>query len=108
MIKKYLDKDFTLRDFQDFMREFEKEKGFDTDTLRDKCILLGEEVGELFKAIRKDNLAVKTDKDSDKFDVASEISDIITVLMTVAIRLDVDIQNVVFEKMKKNVERVWE
>ncbi len=43
----------TLADFQHYVSELEVERNFANQDVRDKCILLGEEVGELFKAIRK-------------------------------------------------------
>jgi len=30
-----------------------KERGFENETVLEQCLLLGEEVGELFKAVRK-------------------------------------------------------
>jgi NTP pyrophosphatase (non-canonical NTP hydrolase) len=43
----------TLADLQTYVREVEVERGFDEQTVFHKCLLLGEEMGELFKAIGK-------------------------------------------------------
>ena len=43
----------TLKDFQQYVNELEVERGFEKDSAIIKCLLLGEEVGELFKAVRK-------------------------------------------------------
>lgn len=43
----------TLNDFQIYVTELEKERGFSQEPVLQKCLLLGEEIGELFKAIRK-------------------------------------------------------
>ncbi len=42
-----------LKDFQKYVAELEQERGFSKQNAKDKCLLLGEEIGELFKAIRK-------------------------------------------------------
>ena len=41
----------TLSEFQNYVTELETERGFEHQTIIDKCLLLGEEVGELFKAV---------------------------------------------------------
>lgn len=43
----------TLVDFQKYVSELEVERGFADQNAQSKCLLLGEEIGELFKAIRK-------------------------------------------------------
>ena len=45
-----LTKNPTLKEFQKYVEELENERGFSHQTIIDKCLLLGEEVGELFKA----------------------------------------------------------
>jgi NTP pyrophosphatase (non-canonical NTP hydrolase) len=48
-----LTKNPNLSNFQNYVAELESECGFANQTIIDKCLLLGEEVGELFKAVRK-------------------------------------------------------
>lgn len=43
----------TLSDLQRYVSELEQERGFAHQDVLQKCLLLGEEVGELFKTIRK-------------------------------------------------------
>lgn len=43
----------TIKDFQKYVQELEAERGFQEQSTVQKCLLLGEEVGELFKAVRK-------------------------------------------------------
>ena len=47
----HLAKKPTLTEFQQYVSELETERGFEHQTIIDKCLLLGEEVGELFKAV---------------------------------------------------------
>jgi len=41
-----------LDDLQRYVAEMEKERGFSHRDVVQQCLLLGEEVGELFKAVR--------------------------------------------------------
>ncbi len=43
----------TLGDFQEYVKNLESLRGFDNQNALEKCLLLGEEVGELFKAVKK-------------------------------------------------------
>jgi NTP pyrophosphatase (non-canonical NTP hydrolase) len=43
----------TMQDFQKYVTELEEKRGFTEQTVLQRSLLLGEEVGELFKAIRK-------------------------------------------------------
>jgi len=62
-----LTKNPTLKNFQQYVAELETERGFSHQTIIDKCLLLGEEVGELFKAVRKsEGLAVDTNSNLRK------------------------------------------
>ena len=49
-----------LSDFQKYVDALEEKRGFADQTIVHKCLLMGEEVGELFKAVRKKE-KLKTD-----------------------------------------------
>ena len=51
--KLYLKENPTLKDFQQYVRELKIERGFSTENKPFECMLMAEEVGELFSAIRK-------------------------------------------------------
>jgi NTP pyrophosphatase (non-canonical NTP hydrolase) len=55
----------------------ERERGFSDETALEKCLLLGEELGELFKAVRK-RLGIKTDTQWKESTVEDELADILT------------------------------
>ena len=42
-----------LIDCQEYVKEIELERGFSSQTVIEKCLLMGEEIGELFKSVRK-------------------------------------------------------
>ena len=96
----------TLKDFQAYVWEMEKERGFETQTLLEKCLLLGEEVGELFKSVRNQtNIAV--DQTTDVSPVAEELADVLIMLLSVANHADVDLEDAFRHKETKNDLRVW-
>lgn len=96
----------TLADFQEYVRALEVERGFADQNVVEKCLLLGEEVGELFKSIRKEtNMSV--DARSDVSPAAEEMADILIMLLSVANRMDVDLESAFRAKEEKNHKRVW-
>lgn len=96
----------TLRDFQDFVKALEIERGFDHQDVLSKCLLLGEEVGELFKSIRK-TTGMSIDSQSKISSVAHEMADVIIMLCSIANRLDVDLEAAFRDKEKINLTRTW-
>ncbi len=95
-----------LSDYQVYVAELERERGFFQQSTKDKCLLLGEEVGELFKAIRKiDGLAV--DPNSNFGEVEDEIADIFIYLCSISNRLNIDIEKAFINKEIKNKKRKW-
>jgi NTP pyrophosphatase (non-canonical NTP hydrolase) len=96
----------TLEDFQKYVALLERERGFENQTVIEKCVLLGEEIGELFKAIRKTNkLAV--DENSNFTSVEEELADILIYLCSIANRYDIKLEEAFREKEKINQNRVW-
>ena len=51
--------DATLKNLQRYVTELEHERGFIHQTTIEKCLLMGEEMGEIFKAIRKQQTAYR-------------------------------------------------
>jgi NTP pyrophosphatase (non-canonical NTP hydrolase) len=109
MSKLYLKPDPTLADIQQYVRELEEERGFTKHDITSQCLLLAEEVGELFKCIRKTHTKLGVDASKKyEFDPAGEVSDLLIMLVAVANRLDVDIEKAFREKEEKNKLRVWQ
>lgn len=96
----------TLQDLQVYVSQLETERGFDTQSLRDKCLLLGEEVGELFKAVRKTE-GLTVDPNSEIGDVAHELADILIFLCAIANRCDIDLEAAFRAKEVLNHHRTW-
>lgn len=96
----------TPKEFQNYVAELETERGFSHQTIIDKCLLLGEEVGELFKAVRKsEGLAV--DANSNFTEIGDELTDILIYLCAIANRKGIDLEKAFREKEEKNKKRTW-
>jgi NTP pyrophosphatase (non-canonical NTP hydrolase) len=98
----------TVKDFQTYVVELEQERGFTNQTPVEKCLLLGEEVGELFKAVRKHGTTLKTDNASHIGTIEEELADILIYLCAIANRYDVDLETAFREKEEINKKRVWQ
>jgi NTP pyrophosphatase (non-canonical NTP hydrolase) len=103
-----LKKNPTLKDFQEYVKKLEAERGFSGENILQKCLLLGEEVGELNKAVRKNFKLLKTDNNSKAKEMGEELADIIIILCTIANRLDLDLEKAFREKEKINKKRKWD
>ncbi|MFA7319167.1 MAG: MazG nucleotide pyrophosphohydrolase domain-containing protein [Parcubacteria group bacterium] len=97
----------TLKDFQEYVRELEKERGFEKEDVSQKCLLLGEEIGELFKSVRKKNKVTKVDHNSKFGSIDEELADVIILICTIANRFDIDLEQAFREKEELNKKRVW-
>lgn len=95
-----------LAEFQKYVACLEEERGFSDQTIIDKCLLLGEEVGELFKAVRKSE-GLKIDSESSFSEIADELADILIYLCAIANRKNIDLELAFRNKEVKNGKRNW-
>lgn len=96
----------TLNDFQNYVRTLEDERGFADQDILAKCLLLGEEMGELFKAIRKTQ-KIAIDPTSKVNDVRDELADVFIYLCSIANRYEIDLEAAFLAKEEKNKQRTW-
>ncbi len=110
-----------MEDYQRYIHALEKMHGWLDVDLVHNCFLMGEEVGELFKAVRKveklfdeeaKTPAGKRTDDKDAADAArahvgEEIVDVMNYLMAIANRLDIDIEDAFRRKNATNQSRTW-
>ena len=96
----------TLKDFQRYVVELETERGFSHQNVTDKCLLLGEELGELFKAVRKTQ-GLSIESGGSYGAVSEELADILIYLCTIANRFDIDLEQAFREKEQVNEARQW-
>lgn len=94
----------TLKDNQEQIKKGAVELGFDQLTGVQRCLMLGEEVGELFKAIRKQE-KIKMGAGSKLDPIEDELADILKQLCAVANYYKVDLETAFKNKEDKDVGR---
>jgi NTP pyrophosphatase (non-canonical NTP hydrolase) len=97
----------TLKDIQDYVTAMEQERGFKARTVTQQCLMLGEEVGELFKSVRKSHAGMNYATKGYDADPAGEITDILIFLASIANRLGIDLEAAFRDKEAKNHQRKW-
>ena len=95
-----------LADFQQYVKDLEEARGFSVQTVLQKCLMLGEEVGELFKAIRKTE-GLTVDKNSKIGSITEELADCLIFLCSIANKYGIDLEKSFREKEEINKKRVW-
>ena len=95
-----------LKDIQRYVAELEEERGFSHQGVLEKCLLLGEEIGELFKAVRKSQ-GIRVDASAKSTEAEGELADILIYICSIANRLGVDLEAALRAKEEINSERTW-
>lgn len=99
--------------YQQYIHALESQHGWLDVDLVHNCFLMGEEVGELFKAVRRYNRmwaqegAPPVDDAQAKADVGEELVDVFNYLLAVANRLDIDLEAAFRAKNARNQTRSW-
>ena len=97
----------TLKDIQEYVRQLEAERGFDTTSSNIQVALqLGEEIGELYKAIRKEE-KMRVDSNSTCTSIKEELADILIYISALANRYGIDLEKAFREKEERNKQRQW-
>lgn len=97
----------TLKDIQEYVRQLEAERGFDkTSTNVQVALQLGEEIGELYKAIRKTE-KMRVDGNSTFTNIEEELADILIYISALANRYSIDLEKAFRDKEEINKQRRW-
>lgn len=96
----------TLRDFQDYVSDLVKERGFTNQTLAQTFMLFLEECGEMAKAARKSQ-GIKTDENSAEHHLDFEIADVFIYLLRICNDSGVDLEKAFRDKEEINKQRSW-
>jgi len=96
----------SLRDLQQYVHKTEEARGFADESVMEKCLLLGEEIGELFKAVRERS-GLGVDSSRRRRHVAEELADVLIVVVAIANRYDICLEDALREKEKRNGRRSW-
>jgi len=105
----------SMKEYQRYVHELERMHGWLDVDLVHNCFLMGEEVGELFKAVRRARMMFEQgdappadgDAEARRQEVADELVDVINYLLAIANRLDVDVEEAFRRKNARNQERSW-
>ena len=108
LLKKLTDKS-SINEIQSYIKEVMQIRGFNKEKSSDKILLLVEEVGELAKAIRKNenNLGIDKTKEYNYSSIESEIADVFIVLLSICDILNIDLLKVFLDKEEENIKRIW-
>jgi NTP pyrophosphatase (non-canonical NTP hydrolase) len=100
-----------MSEYQRYIHALETQHGWLKVDLVHNCFLMGEEVGELFKAIRKYNRLFDegqtTPPDAARAHVAEELVDVFNYLLAIANRTGVDLEEAFRQKNALNQQRTW-
>ncbi len=105
----------SMAEYQSYIHDLEKMHGWLSVDLVHNCFLMGEEVGELFKAVRKVNRLFEegqstgdpAEKDARVAHVGEELVDVFNYLLAIANRLDIDVEQAFRDKNAHNQTRTW-
>ncbi len=102
-----------LARYQRYIHELETQHGWLDVDLVHNCFLMGEEVGELFKAVRRYNrqwqeaTTDRVEDDDARAHVGEELVDVFNYLLAIANRLDIDLEAAFRAKNERNQTRTW-
>ena len=104
-----LKKDNTLNEVQEYIKNVITLRGFSEQNIEKTMLLLTEEVGELAKAVRKEQTTMSIDRSKiGNYDtIESEVADVFIVLCSICNKLNIDLYSALKAKEKENVERQW-
>ena len=97
----------TLQDFQKYVEEMVKERGFNEENVQQIFMLFLEECGEMAKAARK-TAGMKTDGNSEQFHLNHEIADVFIYLLDICNHFNIDLEKAFREKEEINKKRNWQ
>ena len=97
----------TIQDFQQYVKDLVLERGFDNKDKAFECMLMAEEVGELFSAIRKNMKGGNVGSGSTIGSVKLELADVFIYLCAITNQNDIDLEEAFREKEEINKTRTW-
>lgn len=96
----------TIKDFQKYVADMVKERGFDKESVPVIFMLFLEECGEMAKAARKAS-NIKTDDNSEKFKLENEAADVFIYLLDICNNFNIDLEKAFRDKEEINKGREW-
>ncbi|MCK8500911.1 MazG nucleotide pyrophosphohydrolase domain-containing protein [Myxococcus fulvus] len=101
----------SMKDYQRYIHELEAMHGWLKLDLVHNCFLMGEEVGEVFKAVRRHEKLYDEGKgtptEAARAQVGEELVDVFNYLLAIANRVGVDLEEAFRQKNERNQQRTW-
>jgi NTP pyrophosphatase (non-canonical NTP hydrolase) len=101
----------SMKDYQRYIHELEAMHGWLKLDLVHNCFLMGEEVGEVFKAVRRHEKLYDEGKgtptEAARAQVGEELVDVFNYLVAIANRVGVDLEEAFRQKNERNQQRTW-
>ena len=101
-----LRQDASLSQIQEYVRQMEAERGLDGQDIMPQCLKLGEEVGELFRAVLN-RQGHPQDSQGCNADVADEAADVLILLISIVNRCGISLEEAFRAKEARNETRAW-
>ena len=104
----------SLKEWQSYTKDLVQARGWDKASDLEVFLLLSEEVGELAKAFRRHReLFIQSNKSrpgstETKNELASEMADVLSYLLDLAQRMDIDLEEALINKEEYNRKRSWD
>lgn len=95
-----------LADFQSYVADMVKERGFDKETISEIFMLFLEECGEMAKAARKTQ-SIKSDKSSESLKLEQEVADVFIYLLDICNYFNIDLEKAFRDKEEINKKRIF-
>jgi len=105
--KLFLKEKPTIQDYQEYVRQLKIERGFSSEDKPFECMLMAEEIGELFSAIRKNMKGGNIGSGSIAGNVKLELADVFIYLCSIANQHNIDLEEAFREKEEINKQRTW-
>jgi NTP pyrophosphatase (non-canonical NTP hydrolase) len=96
----------SLAELQRYVARMETERGLSRADVTAQCLKLGEEVGELFRAVRRLG-GHPQDPDGRDGEVGDEAADVLILLLSIVNRCGLSLEDAFRAKEARNESRVW-
>jgi NTP pyrophosphatase (non-canonical NTP hydrolase) len=96
----------TLQDLQEYVAAAMKVRGFDTEDIPRRFMMLLEEAGEFAKAART-TVGLKFASDTQTKELEEEAADVLIILLGLCNMLDIDLEQAFRQKEARNKKRTW-
>lgn len=96
----------SMKKLQEHIKTVNKERGWEDTTVPELFMYLSEEVGESAKAARQ-LMNSRIDSKSENFELGSELADVLSYVLDIANRFDIDLEKAYWDKEEINKKRTW-